>query len=181
MLGLALRPSRYLTFKKASGSIKITTPLATRDSKRLPQCCGNIYHKINNIPLFIKKKSEMSHQLTKPAAMPQAIEGVQRAAQRRPMNGCETPCYGRDKAAGDTTRDTTTARINRAVICDKRLEELNKNILRGVDLLHLRDELLRELPCCGKLCRFDTVAFRNVHDTIGESRWVTVLGSQHVS
>ena len=35
------------------------------------------------------------------------------------MNGCETPYYGRDKAAEDTTRDTTTARINRAVICDK--------------------------------------------------------------
>lgn len=31
------------------------------------------------------------------------------------MNGCETPYYGRDKAAEDTTRDTTTARINRAV------------------------------------------------------------------
>ena len=123
----------------------------------------------------------MSYQLTKPAAMPQARCECAKSCPGRPTSGCETPRHGRDKAAEDTTRDTTTARINRAVICDKRLDELTDDVLMGVDLLHLRDELLCELPCCDKLCRFDTVAFSDVHDTIGESRWVAVLGSQHVS
>lgn len=51
------------------------------------------------------------------------------------MNGCETPCYGRDKAAEDTTRDTTTARINRAVKRSTSKREHNNDITTSLSAL----------------------------------------------